>query len=110
MKRAGSTSLKAFLEKCQQAGTTPISATHPVYALADKKGIPADFVALAWQEFKRQHLPGGGDDSRRYSDWGRHFQNAVDKRWQRLWYFRAGCCELTSDGKHALLVHQQEAP
>lgn len=76
-------------------GELAIPEDHYVFEQADKAGLPADFVELAWGWFKRKY----SGNPKRYTDWRQVFANAVSGAWGNLWRaIPSGGYELTSQG------------
>lgn len=78
------TSLKAWLQAVKTAGEKPVPEDDPVHGYAEKVGLPHEFLALAWVQFK--HRYGVQHPDKRYRDWRRVFRNAVEGNWLKLWY------------------------
>lgn len=99
-------SLKTFLDRCQQAGEKAVSAHAPLLEYVEATGLPMEFVQLAWDHFKREHLPPGANQARLQADWRRHFLAYVEKGYYRLWYAKPdGGYELTTVGIQAQRLH-----
>ncbi|MCP4615986.1 MAG: hypothetical protein GY844_06080 [Bradyrhizobium sp.] len=99
-------SLKTFLDRCQQAGEKAVSAYAPLLEYVEATGLPMEFVQLAWDHFKREHLPPGANQARLQADWRRHFLAYVEKGYYRLWYAKPdGGYELTTVGIQAQRLH-----
>ena len=91
-------SLRDWLAACQRRGEVPIPADDAVFAYAEAVGLPAELVALAWQQFKRRRLGSG----RRRRDWRQAFRESVESCAYRLWRFSAeGGAVLTTEGQQA---------
>lgn len=91
-------SLKDWLALCQQRGEQAIPADDAVFAYAESVGLPAEFVALAWRQFKRRRLGAG----KRQRDWRRAFRDSVETCAYRLWRFNAeGGAVLSTEGLQA---------
>ncbi|MFU1946054.1 hypothetical protein ACLQ81_17000 [Bordetella avium] len=102
--------LKTFIDQCREAGETAISGYQPLLEYVDGTGLPMDFVQLAWEVFKGEHLAGGANERRLQADWRRHFLNYVTKGYYRLWYANAeGHFSLTTVGIQAKKIHLKEA-
>src|SRR5690606_14619638 len=95
--------LKTFIDNCKRAGEKPISEYQPLLDYVEASGLPMDFVALAWDVFRSEHLPEGVNENRLQSDWRRHFMNYVKKGYYRLWYYDAAeeTFKLTTAGVQA---------
>jgi hypothetical protein len=82
------------------AGADAIPADDPVFAYADRVGLPRDFVALEWAWFETKYS--GPDGKKRYADWRQTFRNAVEGGWGNLWRVnQAGEYYLTTQGVQA---------
>lgn len=77
---------KSFVQTCMQSGEKPISTYQPLLDYVEASGLPMEFVNLAWETFKAEHLPSGANERRQQADWRRHFLNYVTKGYYRLWY------------------------
>lgn len=81
--------------KTLPAGEDAIPADHFVFAQAERAGLPAQFVELAWEWFQWKYK----NNPKRYTDWRQTFANAVAGAWGNLWRaVPAGGYELTSQG------------
>lgn len=78
------TTLKTWLQAVREAGEKPVPEDDPVHEYAEKVGLPHEFLALAWVQFK--HRYGVQHPEKRYRDWRRVFRNAVEGNWLKLWY------------------------
>lgn len=97
--------LKAWLEAVRTRGEKPIPPEDPVFAYAQKVGIPAEFLSLAWTVFRHTYL--GSRSAKRYRDWRRVFNNAVEGNWLKLWFVNAdGVYSLTTVGHQAQRAHE----
>lgn len=91
--------LKAWLEAVKARGEKPIPPDDPVFAYAASAGIPDDFLALAWCEFKHRYCQ---PDAKRYRDWRSVFRKAVRGNWLKLWFVQPdGAYALTTVGIQA---------
>lgn len=88
-------SLDAFMAGCRERGESVVSGYAPIFDYAEQAGIPEEFIRLAWDEFKRRHMPGGIWASTRREDWRLSFLAALQTNAMRLWY---------ADSKGALLL------
>lgn len=90
--------LRDWLARCQRRGEQAIAPDDPVWSYAEGVGLPPDFVALAWQQFKRRRLGAG----KRQRDWRRAFRDSVESCAYRLWRFTAeGGAVLSTEGLQA---------
>ena len=96
-----SCTLTTFLNRCREAGEDAIPAGDPVDAYAERVGLPAEYVTLAWQWFKARYTTGSGK-AKRYIDWRATFRNAVREGWPKYWAIdQTGVYYLTTAGKQA---------
>lgn len=85
-----------------------IRADDPIFADSKKTGLPEDFIALCWDEFKHRHTQ-GGNKAKKYKDWRAAFRNAVRDNWYGFWALSSdGECFLTSKGRFAQRFHSAE--
>lgn len=106
-KRKTSVSLQTFLAECKRAGETPIPDDDPVFAYADKVGLPHEFLALQWREFKDRY---SAPDSKRYKAWRTVFLKSVKCNWLKLWWLNGdGQYVLTTAGQQAQRAHREAA-
>lgn len=99
--------LATFAERCREAGEDVIPEDDPVFAYAERVGLPPDYVGLAWQWFKARYGPDGPDRAKRYADWRAHFRNAVKGGWPKFWGIsEGGSYYLTTSGKQAQMESQ----
>jgi uncharacterized protein YdaU (DUF1376 family) len=100
--------LKTFLAECGESGEAPIPEDDPVFAYAEKVGLPERFLHLAWGVFQSKYV----NTSQRQSagrGWRQKFRNAVEGNWGKLWYMNGSGWELTTAGKQAELAHGDES-
>lgn len=98
--------LTAFAEQCREAGEAVIPEDDAVFAYAEKVGLPAEYVGLAWTWFKAKYTDGAGK-AKRYANWRQTFQNAVRDCWPKFWAIgQGGEFYLTTAGKQAQLEAQ----
>jgi len=64
-----------------------IDQNHAVFRFAERAKIPPEFMDLAWEAFHRLYGKGGLRERKRYTDWPRVVQNAIEGDWLRLWRF-----------------------
>jgi hypothetical protein len=75
-----------------------IPETDPVYAYAEKAGIPDDFLSLSWAEFKSAYTASG----KRQKDFPATYRNAVKGNWYKLWW-------IAPDGEYRLTTAGEQA-
>lgn len=99
--RGGKTavSLKTWADEVRATGQKLIPDDDPVFAYAAEVGIPDDFMALAWGEFKHRYSQPG---AKRYKDWRSVFRKAVRGNWLKLWYLDGETYRLTTVGHQAM--------
>jgi hypothetical protein len=106
-KRKAAVSLQTFLAECKAAGERPIPDGDPVFTYADKVGLPHEFLALQWREFKERYQ---APDSKRYKAWRTVFLRSVKCNWLKLWYLNNdGQYVLTTAGQQAQRAHREAA-
>ena len=103
------TTLRIWLEDVKTKGEQAIPENDPVFAYAEKTGIPDAFLHLAWKVFKDQHTAGQGAMKRQKS-WRQTFRTYVEKGYMRLWYINTdGQYALTTAGIQAQRAHEVSA-
>lgn len=91
-------SLATYLKACDEAGTDAVPLDDPVFAYAERVGIPPEFLDLAWAKFCDTFLAG----NKRQKSWPQKFRNAVEGNWARIWYLDSeGGYKLTTVGLQA---------
>ena len=76
----------------------PIPEGDPVFAYCAEVGLPVEFLAYHWREFKAQYM----ESDKRYADWRRVLRMSVRRNWFRLWLAdRDGSVRLTTAGEQA---------
>src|SRR5690554_4022031 len=96
VKRKKLQTLDEYAAACKAAGVKLIPETDPVFAFADRVGIPRDWLYLCWREFARRNREQG----KRQRDWPQTFRNCVRSNWYGLWKVaRDGSVFLTSEGE-----------
>ena len=104
----GSTCLRTWLDGLKARQEQPVPPDDPVFAYAQRVGLPRDFLGLAWRQFRHRYSeqhPG-----KRYRDWRRVFRNAVEGNWLKLWWLdpASGQYALTTVGLQAQRSHDQQ--
>lgn len=95
-----------FLTACREQGERPIPEDDPIYDYADRIGLPAEFVGLAWQWFKRMWA-----DKQQVgiNGWRQTFRNAVQGCWPKFWFqAEDGSWQLNTAGKQALADYNSQ--
>ena len=78
------------------ADVDAIPGDDPVFAYADRVGLPRDFIALEWAWFEAKYS--GASKAQRYADWRQTFRNAVEGGWGNLW-------RVNASGEYLSLIH-----
>lgn len=92
-------SLADWLKFVQASGQDAVPETDEVWDYASTVGLPREFVALCWREFKRRQLQAG----KRRRDWRAHFRECVMGSWYGLWLLSAGQdARLSTAGEQAM--------
>lgn len=99
------TTLASYIEKRKAAGEKLIPENHKVLEYAQQVGIPQEFLALAWQEFKSRYTT-EPDDRKKYRDWPAVFHKAVKGNWFKVWFIDSGSYKLTTVGQQAELARK----
>lgn len=95
---AAAVSLKTWAEERKAAGEVLIPDDDPVFDYAAEVGIPDEFMALAWVEFKHRYTQPG---AKKYKDWRSVFRKAVRGNWLKLWFLDGDGYRLTTVGQQA---------
>jgi len=102
--------LKTFIETCKRKGEKPISEYKPLLDYVEATGLPMEYVQLAWEVFKDEHLAPGTNHARMQADWRAHFLNYIKKGYYRLWYAKPdGTFGMTTAGYQAQSYADREA-
>lgn len=105
-RRRNAVVIQTFLAECKEKGENPIPDDDPVLKYCTEAGIPQEFLALQWKEFKERHR----DGDKRYKDWRKAFRNSVRGNWYHLWAINgSGEYFLTTNGKQAERINQEAA-
>lgn len=106
-KRAAKMGFAEFRAACREAGEKPIPEGDAVFAYAERIGLPAQFIGLAWRWFKARYADKQQGGVR---GWRQTFRNAVESNWPKLW-FQAddGSWQLTTAGKQAKVDAEADA-
>lgn len=95
-KRESGQTLAAWLDSLPP-DEMAIPADDPVYAYAERVGLPEDFLTLQWAWFKSKYL---AETKTRQKDWRLKFRNAVEGGWGNHWRIdQGGAYYLTTQGR-----------
>ncbi|GGA00296.1 hypothetical protein [Dyella caseinilytica] len=89
-------SFKTWIESIPE-GENAIPVDDPVYAYAERVGLPEAFLRLQWAWFKEKYLA----ETKRQKSWPQKFRNAVEGGWGNLW-------KLAPDGQYFLTTQGQQ--
>lgn len=87
---------KSWIESIPE-GEHAIPPNDPVYAYAERVGLPEAYLRLEWAWFKAKYLL----ETKRQKDWRQKFRNAVEGGWGNLW-------RLAPDGTYFLTTQGQQ--
>lgn len=95
--------IKAWLDRCRERGEKPVPDGSAALVYAAQAGIPPEFLALHWREFKTRHA----ESKKRYRDWRAALLNSIRGNWYGLWLLHSdGTCRLSTKGEQARRVQQ----
>jgi hypothetical protein len=88
------------------SGQKPIPEDDAVFTYAEGVGIPAEFLRLAWLEFRHRYTQ---PEAKRYRDWRAVFRKAVRGNWLKVWFLDPASNQygLTTVGLQAQRAHQE---
>jgi hypothetical protein len=104
--RAPAVTLGAWLDAVKSSGQKPIPEDDPVFSYAEGVCIPAEFLRLAWLEFRHRYTQ---PEAKRYRDWRAVFRKAVRGNWLKVWFLDPASNQygLTTVGLQAQRAHQE---
>jgi phage replication O-like protein O len=85
-RRDKSLTFAQWIETIKAKNEKAISDYKPVWSLADKVGLPEDWIVIAWTKFRERYSSDPTYMKKKYTDWRRHFLNCIDGNWLNLWY------------------------
>ena len=97
-KKKNPVTFEGFCESIKASGGKPISPDDPIFEWAGAAGIPDEWLALAWSEFKTRYRGNG----KRYADWRAVFRTAVRNNWFKFW-------RISQDGQYVLTTEGEMA-
>lgn len=91
-----------WLNEIRAKGEKAVSDYKPVWEYAQRAGLPAEFIELAWIKFREKYESPNHSD-KTYIDWRRTFRDHVEANWLGLWYWseKDGQFRLTTAGVQA---------
>lgn len=96
-------SLPDWMAQVQASGQDAVPADDEVFDYAATVGLPREFVALCWREFKRRQMRAG----KRQRDWREKFRDCVRSSWYGLWLLAAGQdARLSTAGEQAARYYE----
>lgn len=101
--RSGEITFSEWLDQIRASGQKPISDYLTVWDYAEKIGLPAEFVEIAWLKFRERYLDDPTYTDKRYTDWRKHFLNSIKGNWFHLWFRKDDAFLLTTAGQQAEL-------
>ncbi|NJD25621.1 MAG: helix-turn-helix domain-containing protein [Betaproteobacteria bacterium] len=99
--RSAERTFAEWIDDVRASGERPVSDYLAVWSYAEKIGLPADFVELAWLKFRDRYSSDDNYQGKKYADWRRTFLNAVRDNWFKLWYRSGDAFLLTTSGQQA---------
>lgn len=97
-KSPGALTFKAWTKSLKAKSEKAIPADDPVFRYCDEVGIPHEFLAYHWHEFKARYL----QVAKRQRDWRAQFRNSVRGNWMHVWTMPNGSeIRLTTVGEQA---------
>lgn len=90
-----------WIAEIRASGQKPITGWAPIWAYAEKVGIPSEWILVAWHKFADRYGKDPNHATKKYVDWRRTFLNAVEGNWFKLWYAKDGVFALTTVGAQA---------
>jgi hypothetical protein len=103
--------LAEWLVAESEAGRKAIPQDDPIFGWANDIGLPAEFLHLAWIEFKARYTspPVRGQRQKGYTDWRAVFRKACREGWLKLWAIDGQHYVLTTAGQQARRAHEATA-
>ncbi|PUE15495.1 helix-turn-helix domain-containing protein [Limnohabitans sp. WS1] len=84
-KKKAELTFAAWYTQITEAGEKAISTYAPVLNFAEQVGLPLEWIDLAWQQFKRDHI---ARTDKQQADWRLTFLNYCRKGWLNVWKAR----------------------
>lgn len=85
--KSKSVTLSQWIVGVHERGERLMSDYEPLTAYAEKVGLPADWVELAWLQFRDRYTTDEKCKRKRYADWRRVFKRAVEENWMKIWFY-----------------------
>lgn len=86
-KKSKAVPLTEWLVGVKERGEKILSGYEPLWKFCATAGIPADWIEIAWIQFRDRYTTDEKAKRKRYSDWRRVFKRAVEENWLRLWFY-----------------------
>lgn len=96
-----SVTFSTWMENIKAAGERAITDHQALWDYVQRIRLPAEFVELAWLQFKRRYLQDPQYRNKRYKDWRQVFRNAIEGNWFKLWMAADDGYRLTTQGVQA---------
>lgn len=98
-----------WLADAKAKGEKAISDYRPVWDYAERVGIAADWIEIAWIKFRDRYESDPTYKGKKYIDWRRTFLNAVEGNYLGLWWAKDGKFQLSTVGQQADLATREAA-
>lgn len=82
-----SVTLSQWIVGVHERGEKLMSDYEPLTTYTEKVGLPADWVELAWIQFKDRYTTDEKAKRKRYTNWRLVFKRAVEENWMKLWFY-----------------------
>ena len=102
------TTFAEWLESIKASGQKPLSDYLAVWDYAERIKLPAEWIDIAWLQFRDRYLNDPKFSGKRYADWRRTFLNSVKGNWLGLWYAKDGGFLLSTVGHQAEIETRAE--
>lgn len=79
--------MSQWIKSLSGTGEKLISDYKPLWDYCEKVGIPADWIEIAWIQFRDRYTTDEKAKRKRYTEWRRVFKRAVEENWLRLWFY-----------------------
>ena len=86
-KKPAGVTMSQWIKSLSGTGEKLISDYKPLWDYCEKVGIPADWIEIAWIQFRDRYTTDEKAKRKRYTEWRRVFKRAVEENWLRLWFY-----------------------